>query len=64
VWKFAARVMLSARNETGAALCKQSVSARLEFHKQIIQELQISLSVLTAALKMAFRLLFSLSLSL
>jgi hypothetical protein len=60
VWKFAARVLLSIRNETGVALCKHAVSPRLEFHKQIIQELQFSLSVLTATLKMAFRLLFCL----
>jgi hypothetical protein len=58
VWGFAARMLLPTRNETGVALCKHAVSPRLEFHKQIIGELEISLSVLTATLKMAFRLSF------
>jgi hypothetical protein len=58
VWGFAARVLLSTRNRTGVALCKHFTSPRLEFHKENIQELQISLSVLTATLKMAFQILF------
>jgi hypothetical protein len=60
VWRFAARVLLPTRNETRVALCKHAMFSRMEFHKQIIQELQISLSVLTATLKMAFRLPFCL----